>query len=156
MLDKCIVLGYFSFQGRSWRLKMSSYLFIHSTNTYWIPTIIILYTLATRCEEPTHWKRPWCLERLKAGGEGDDRGWGGWMASPMQWTWVWVGPRGWWWTEKPSVLQSMGSQGVRHDWVTELNFPALYILPPLCSDILPNNTQIYKRAPYTHMWLLVG
>ena len=45
-------------------------------------------TLATWCEELTHWKRPWCLERLKVGGEGDDRGWDGWMASPTQWTWV--------------------------------------------------------------------
>ena len=47
-------------------------------------------TLATWCEELTHWKRPWCLERLKAGGEGDDRGQDGWMASLAQWTWVWV------------------------------------------------------------------
>ena len=47
-------------------------------------------TLATWCEELTHWKRPWCWERLKAGGEGDDRGWDGWMALPTQWTWVWA------------------------------------------------------------------
>ena len=47
-------------------------------------------TLATWCEELTHWKRPWCWERLRAGGEGDNRGWDGWMASPTQWTWVWV------------------------------------------------------------------
>ena len=46
--------------------------------------------LATWCEDLNHWKRPWCWERLKAGGEGDDRGWEGWMASPSQWTWVWV------------------------------------------------------------------
>ena len=52
-------------------------------------------TLATRCEELTHWKRPWCWERLNAGGEGDDRGWDGCMASPTQWTWVWVSPRSW-------------------------------------------------------------
>ena len=97
VLDKCIVLGYFSFQGRSWLLKKSSYLFIHSTNTYWIPTIILLCTLATRCEELTHWKRPWCLERLKAG-EGDNRGWDGWVASPTRWTCVWVGSGSWWWT----------------------------------------------------------
>ena len=48
--------------------------------------------LATWCEEVTHWKRPWCWERLKARGEGDDRGWDGWMASPTQWTWVWATP----------------------------------------------------------------
>ena len=62
------------------------------------------------------------LERLKAGGEGDDRGWDGWMVSPMWWTWVWVNSRSWWWTRKPGVLQSesMGSQRIKHNWVTEL------------------------------------
>ena len=60
-------------------------------------------TLATWCEELTHLKRSWCWERLKAG-EGDDRGWGGWMASPTQWTWVWVNSGSWWWTWKPGVL----------------------------------------------------
>ena len=71
-------------------------------------------------EEPTYWKRPWCWERLKAGGEGDNRGWDGWMASLMRWTWVWVDSRSWWWTGKPGVLQSMGSQRVGHNWATEL------------------------------------
>ena len=70
----------------------------------------------------THLKRPWCWERLKAGGERDDGGWDGWMASPTQWTWVWVNSGSWQWTGRPSVLQSMGSQRVRHDWVTELNW----------------------------------
>ena len=78
-------------------------------------------TLATWCRELTHWKRPWCWKRLKAG-EGDDRGWDGWMASPTQWTWVWVNSWSWWWTGRPGVLQSMGSQRVRHDWATELNY----------------------------------
>ena len=55
-------------------------------------------------QELTHWKRPWCWERLKAGGEGDDRGWDGWMAVPTQWTWVWVSSGSWWWTGKPGVL----------------------------------------------------
>ena len=59
--------------------------------------------------------RPWCWERLKAGGEGDDRGRDSWMASPTQWTWVWVSPRSWWWTGKPGTLQSKGLQRVRHD-----------------------------------------
>ena len=67
----------------------------------------------------THWKRPWCWERLKVGAEGDNRGWDGWMASPTRWTWVWVNSRSWWWTGRPGVLQSMGSQRVGHDWVTE-------------------------------------
>jgi len=67
-------------------------------------------TLATWCEELTHLKRPWCWERLKAGGEGDDRGWDGWMASLTQWIWVWASSGSWWWTGKPEVLQSRGSQ----------------------------------------------
>ena len=65
-----------------------------------------------RCEELTHQKRPWCWERLRAGGEGDDRGWDVWMASPTLWTWVWVSSGGWWWTGKPSVPQSTRSQKV--------------------------------------------
>ena len=55
-------------------------------------------TLATWCEELTHLKRPWYWERLKAGGEGDDKGWDDWMTSPTQWTWVWVNSGSWWWT----------------------------------------------------------
>ena len=73
-------------------------------------------TLATWCEERTHLKTPWCWERLKVGKEGDDRGWDGWMLSLTWWTWVWVSSGSWWWTGKPGVLQSMGSQRVRHDW----------------------------------------
>jgi len=82
-------------------------------------------TLATCCEELTHWKRPWCWERLKAGEEGDNRGWNGWMAPLTQWTWVWVSSVNWWWTGRPGVLQSMGLQRVRHDWATELNWTEL-------------------------------
>ena len=78
-------------------------------------------TLATWWEELTHLKRPWCWERLRAG-EGDDRGWDGWMASPTQWIWVWVDSGSWWWTRRPGVLWFMGSQRVGHDWVTELNW----------------------------------
>ena len=82
-------------------------------------------TLATWCEEMTHLKRLWCWERLRAGGEGDDRGWDGWMASPARWTWVCVDSGSWWWTGRPGVLRFMGSQRVRHDWVTELNWTEL-------------------------------
>ena len=78
--------------------------------------------MATSCEELTHWKRPWCWEGLGAGGEGDNRGWDGWMASPTQWTWVWVNSGSWWWTGRPGVLWIMGLQRVRHDWATELNW----------------------------------
>ena len=79
-------------------------------------------TLASWCEKLTHWKRPWCWERLKVGGEGDDRGWEGWVASLTWWLWVWARSETWWWTRKSGVLQSMGSQRVRHDWATELNW----------------------------------
>ena len=79
-------------------------------------------TLATSCEELTHWKRLWCWEGLGAGGEGDNRGWDSCMASPTRWTWVWVNSRGCWRTGRPSVLQFMGLQRVRRDWVTELNW----------------------------------
>ena len=71
-------------------------------------------------EELSHLKRPWCWERLKVGGKGDDRGWDGWMASPIWWTWVWVNSGSWWWTGRPDMLQSMMSQRVGCNWVAEL------------------------------------
>ena len=73
----------------------------------------------------THLKSPWCWERLRAGGEGDDRGWDGWMASLTRWTWVWVNSGNWWWTGRPGMLQSMGSQRIGHNWVTEPNWTVL-------------------------------
>ena len=79
-------------------------------------------TSATWYKALTHWKRPWCWARLKAGGEGDNRRWDGWMASPARGTWIWASSRSWWWTGKPGVLQSIGSQRVRHDWETVLNW----------------------------------
>ena len=69
-----------------------------------------------------HWKRLWCWEGLGAEGEGDDRGWDGWMASLTRWMWVWVNSGSWWWTGRPGVLWFMGSQRVGHDWATELNW----------------------------------
>ena len=81
--------------------------------------------LAIWCEELTHWKRLWCWEWLNEGGEGDNRGWYGWMASLTQWTWVWVSSGSWCWTGKPGMLQSMGLQRVGHDSVTELNWMGL-------------------------------
>ena len=70
----------------------------------------------------THLKRPWCWERFKARGGGDDRGWDGWIASLTQWTQVWVSSGSWWWKGRPGMLQSMGLQRVGHDWATELNW----------------------------------
>ena len=79
---------------------------------------------------PPHMKswrigKDWCWEGFGAGGEGDDRAWDGWIVSLTQWMWVWVNSGSWWWTGRPGVLWFMGSQRVRHDWVTELNWPEL-------------------------------
>ena len=84
--------------------------------------------LATWCKELTHLKRPWFWARLKMG-EGADREWGSWMASPTQWTWVSVNSSRWWWTGRPSMLLSMGLQTVGHNWVTELNWTELIGFP---------------------------
>ena len=100
--------------------------FLKNTLQYWSPSLewlmqkLKLQYFGQWCKKLTHWKRPWCWEKLKAGGEGDDRGWDGWMASPIQWTWVWASSRRWWRTRKPVVLQSIGLQRVRHNWATEL------------------------------------
>ena len=81
-------------------------------------------TLATWCGELTHLKRPWCWERLRAEGEGDDRGWDGWMASPTRWTWVWVDSGNWWWT---GGLACCGSWGRKESDTTErLNWTQLF------------------------------
>ena len=85
-------------------------------------------TLDTSFVELTHWKRLWCWEGLGAGGEGDDRGWDGWMASLTWWAWAWVNSGSWWWTGRPGVLQFMGSQRVGHDWGTELNWTELRLV----------------------------
>ena len=81
---------------------------------------------------------PWCWEGLGAGGEGDDRGWDGWMASLTWCTWVWVNFGSWWWTWRPGVLQFMGSQRVRHDWATELNW--------CCIQNKKTTTTIFKSS----------
>ena len=74
---------------------------------------------ANWCDEPAHWKRPWCWEKLKEGGEGGDRRWNDWMASSTQWIWVRAISKRQWRTEKPGMLQSMGSPRVGHDLGTE-------------------------------------
>ena len=101
------------------QFERKSVLNIHWKNSCWSWSS---NTLATWCKELTHWKRPSCWERLKAGGEGDNRGWDGWMASPTRWTWVWASSGSWWRTGKPGMLQSIGSQRVRQDWATEQNW----------------------------------
>ena len=96
------------------------------------------------CKELAHLKRPWCWERLKAGGEGDDREWDGWMASPTQWTWVWVGSGSWWWIGRAGVLQPMGSQRVGHDWATELNWYIFVVNSPTLKLL----TSVYRMHSY--------
>ena len=97
-----------------YRKGSHSWIFIERSN----PEAETPILWATWCEELTHFP-PWCWKRLKVG-EGDERGWDDWMASPTRWTWVWVSSGSWWWTGKPGVLQFMVSQRIGHDWVTEL------------------------------------
>ena len=85
----------------------------------------------------------WCWEGLRAGGESDDRGWDGWMASWTQWTWVWVNSGRWWWTGRLGVLRFMGSQRVGHDWETELNWN-VYV-----ACISPSNWSLYFNSLLT-------
>ena len=94
-----------------------------------------LQSLATWCKELTHLQWLCWWERFKARGEGDDRGWGGWMTSPIQWTWDWVSSGSWWWTGEPGVLQSMESQIVGYDWVTELNWNKLVTISPVVMEL---------------------
>ena len=99
--------------------KGNQWIFIHWRDWCWGWSS---NSLATWCEELTHWKRPWCWEWLKMGGKGDDGGWDGLMASLTQWIWVWVSSGSWSWTGKPGILQSMESQRLRRKWGTELNW----------------------------------
>ena len=107
-------------------------------------------TLATWCEELTHWKRPWCWEGLGAG-EADNRGRDGWMASPTQWAWVWVNSGSWWWTGRPGMLQSMGLQRV--DTTEQLNWTELNcaewrkdLVPPWCG-VQPHGCHLPALVP---------
>ena len=83
-------------------------------------------TLATWCKELTHLKTPWCWERLRAGGEGDDKGWDGWIASPTLWTWVWVVGGSWWWTRGLVCCSSWGHKEL--DTTERLNWTELMVL----------------------------
>ena len=95
------------------------------------------------------WIFPWCWERLKVGGKGDDRGWDGWMASPTQWSWVWVSSGSWWRTGKPGVLQSMGLQRFGHDWTTELNWQQFHLLPFPGSWLMTRNSWVGEKGLYS-------
>ena len=96
---------------------------------------ILIGTIDAEVETPILWApdaKNWFTRKDPDAGkdwrwEGANRGWRGWMASLTQWTWVWVSSGSWWWTGKPGVLQPMGSQRVRHDWVTELKQTDTYL-----------------------------
>ena len=107
---------------------------------------------------PTHvknwlWKRLWCWEGLGAAGEGDDRGWGGWMASPTWWMWVWVNSGSLWWTGRSGMLTSIGWQRVGHDWETEMNLTKankISISLSLCLFLSP----LSCSTSYCHSFIL--
>ena len=106
-------------------------------------------TLATWCKQLIHLKRPLYWERLKVGGEGNDRGWDGWMASLTQWTWVWVNSRSWWWTGRPSMLPSMGSQS--QTWLsnwTELNWWMKKFTGDSCVQSLVSVDIVFHRSSF--------
>ena len=93
-------------------------------------------------------EKPLMLERLRSGGEGDNRGWDSWMASVTQWTWVWVDSRSWWWTGRPGMLRFTGSQRVRHDWPTQLNWTQYMLKLLLFCYSKTNTTSVGGR----HSW----
>ena len=117
--------------------------------------------LATWCKEITHWKRPWYWEKLKAGGKGENRmRWLDGINWLTRWTWVWAMSRSWWWTGKPGVLQSMGSQRVRHDWVTELNWRELttqFMLAGTCTKWpLSSNQFLFSGILFKEKYVLAS
>ena len=103
-------------------------------------------TLATSCEELTLWKRLWCWEGLRAGGEGDDRGWDGWMASLTRWTWVWVNSRV---GDGQGGLACCDSWGCKElDTTEQLNWTNMYV-PPLSLISIP----LFKK---NYLFILIG
>ena len=117
-------------------------------------------TLATSCVAMTHWKRLWCQEGLGARGEGDDRGWDGWVASLTRWMWVWVNSGSWWGTGRPGMLQFLGSQRVGHDWATELNWTSMW-WTSLVAQMVKNLPAMWEtwvqswvgKIPWRRQWL---
>ena len=96
----------------------------------------------------THWKRLWCWEGLGARGEGGDRGWDGWIASPTWRTWVWVNSGSWWWTERLAMPQPIESQRFRHDWVAELNWTEVSFIAALilCMRDSPSWSKLLPKS----------
>ena len=94
-------------------------------------------------ERTDSYEKTLMLGKIEGGRRGDDRGWVGWMASLTWWTWIWVSSRSWWWTGKPGVLQSLGSERVGHDWVSELNWTGW-------ACILPKNWPFFSSGANDH------
>ena len=102
-------------------------------------------------------EKTWCWEGLRAWGEEDDRGWDGWMASRTRWMWVWVNSRIWWWTGRPGVLRFMGSQRVRHDRATELNWTEGCLLQGLyayTAELSKTLTNAFRNLEKCHSQVL--
>ena len=107
-------------------------------------------TLATWYKELTHLKRPWCWERLKAGGEWDHRGWDGWMASPTQWTWAWVNSVSWWGTGRPGMLQSMGRK--ESDMTERLNWTELNTVARDSATLMQPCVNVHRFTEALYYW----
>ena len=127
-----------------WTAKRSNQPILNETNPeYSFEGLMLKWssnTLATWCEEPTHWKSPWCWERLNVGQEGDDRVWDGWMTSPTQWTWVWANSGRWWRTGKP--VKWRWSRGKYIDKMPRWGFVKL---PEVAIEFAPNIPYITEK-----------
>ena len=106
-------------------------------------------TLATGCEELTHLKRLWCWERLKVGGEGDNRGWDGWMASPTRWTSMSMDREVW----CASVYGIAKSQTPLSNW-TELNWARPY--PPEKDPVFPITSPLIRKLTQASALVITG
>ena len=116
----------------------------------WSSSILVIW-----CEQLTHWKSPWCWERLRAEGEEGIRGWDGLIASLMQWTWTWANSERWWGTGRPGVLQSMGSQRVGHDWAIEQQQQYVVLWDWLLSFSVMFSKSIHIATHVFYWWIVL-
>ena len=113
----------------------------------------MLNTLATWCKELTHWKRPWYWERLKVGGEGDGRGWGGWTASLTRWTWIWVGSGNWWWRGKPACSPWRRKESDKTERLNWKMMSHTHLMPWfLWEETVSFPAQRYQAWPCDSLW----